>query len=55
LWASIFVGRIEADENKCRIFVGPPKADENGWRIFVGTAPTHVNNTYFRRLLGRRK
>jgi hypothetical protein len=53
--ASIFVGRIEADENKCRIFVGPPKADENRWRIVVGTAPAHVNNNYLRRLLGRRK
>jgi hypothetical protein len=39
--ASIFVGRIEADENRCR--------------IVVGTAPAHVNNPYFRRLLGRRK
>jgi hypothetical protein len=53
--ASIFVGRIEADENSCRIFVGPTEADENSGHIFVGTAPAHVNNTYFRRLRGRRK
>jgi hypothetical protein len=52
--ASIFVGRI-VDENKCRIFVGPPEADENRRRIVVGTAPAHVNNNYFCRLLGRRK
>jgi hypothetical protein len=39
--ASIFVGRIEADENS--------------GRFFVGTAPAHVNNPYFRRLRGRRK
>jgi hypothetical protein len=53
--ASIFVGRIEADENSCCIFVGPTEADENSGRIFVGTAPAHVNNTYFYRLRGRRK
>jgi hypothetical protein len=52
--AFIFVGRIEADENS-RIFVGPTEADENSGRIFVGTAPAHENNTYFRRLRGRRK
>jgi hypothetical protein len=53
--ASIFVGRIEADENRCLIFVGPTEADENRCHIIVGTAPAHVNNPYFRRLLGRRK
>jgi hypothetical protein len=53
--ASIFVGRIEADENRCRIFVSLTEADENRCRIVVGTAPAHVNNPYFRRLLGRRK
>jgi hypothetical protein len=51
----IFVGRIGADENSCRIFVGLSGADENSCRIFVGTASAHVNNTDFRRLQGRRK
>jgi hypothetical protein len=51
----IFVGRIGADENSCRIFVGLSGADENSCRIFVDTASSHVNNTYFRRLRGRRK
>jgi hypothetical protein len=53
--ASIFVGRIEVDENRYRIFVGPTEADENRCHIVVGTALAHENNPYFRRLLGRRK
>jgi hypothetical protein len=53
--ASIFVGRIQADENRCSIFVGPTEADKNGCRIVVGMASAHVNNPYFRWLLGRRK
>jgi hypothetical protein len=37
------------------IFVGRIGADENGCRIFVGTTLAHVNNTDCRRLRGRRK